>query len=115
MINVAFTSTGYGPIHPNVVASWLRAIAYASRHFQTEQLGKVGGAGVTDKMYTMTAENRLIKEMLVEREDTDPFTHIFMTESDMILDREPVPMGKQFLPVGSQIGNLLVVMEYTPV
>jgi len=34
---------------------------------------------------------------------------------DMILDREPVPQGKQFLPVNAQIGNVLVVMEYTPV
>jgi len=33
---------------------------------------------------------------------------------DLILDREPVPAGKQFLAVNAQIGNLLVVIEHTP-
>ena len=39
---------------------------------------------------------------------------VVSTESDMILDREPVPAGKQFLPVGAQIGNVLVVIEQLP-
>jgi len=39
---------------------------------------------------------------------------VVSTESDMILDREPVPMGKQFLAVNAQIANLLVIIEYTP-
>lgn len=37
------------------------------------------------------------------------------TNADMVLDREPVPAGKMFLPVGAQVGNVLVVIEYTPV
>jgi len=36
------------------------------------------------------------------------------TNVDMVLDREPVPAGKMFLPVNTQIGNVLVVIEYTP-
>ena len=33
---------------------------------------------------------------------------------DMILDREPVPAGKQFLAVGLQVANVLVVIEKLP-
>jgi len=33
------------------------------------------------------------------------------TNADMILFREPVPAGKQFLGVNGQIANLLVVIE----
>lgn len=36
------------------------------------------------------------------------------TNRDMILDREPVPAGKQFLAVDAQIGNILVVIEDLP-
>ncbi len=36
------------------------------------------------------------------------------TDRDMILDREPVPAGKQFLAVAGQIANLLVVIEDLP-
>jgi len=36
------------------------------------------------------------------------------TNRDMVLDREPVPAGKQFLAVGAQVGNLLVVIEDLP-
>ena len=36
------------------------------------------------------------------------------TNRDMVLDREPVPAGKQFLAVDAQIGNLLVVIEDLP-
>lgn len=34
---------------------------------------------------------------------------------DKILDREPVPAGKQFLAVNAQIANLLVVIEQLPI
>ena len=34
--------------------------------------------------------------------------------SDLVLDREPVPPGKQFLAVDAQIGNVLVVIEQLP-
>ena len=33
---------------------------------------------------------------------------------DMILDREPVPAGKQFLSVEGQIANILIVIEDLP-
>ena len=37
------------------------------------------------------------------------------TSRDKVLDREPVPAGKQFLAVDTQIGNFLLVIEYTPI
>lgn len=37
------------------------------------------------------------------------------TDTDMVLDREPVPEGKMFLPVNAQVGNVLVILEYTPI
>ena len=36
------------------------------------------------------------------------------TDIDMILDREPVPAGKQFLAVDGQVANMLVVIEDLP-
>jgi len=36
------------------------------------------------------------------------------TNLDMILDREPVPAGKQFLAVDGQVANVLVVIEQVP-
>ncbi len=36
------------------------------------------------------------------------------TRVDMILDREPVPAGKQFLSVEGQVANLLIVIEDLP-
>ena len=33
---------------------------------------------------------------------------------DMVLDREPVPAGKQFLAVDAQVCNVLVVIEDLP-
>ena len=35
-------------------------------------------------------------------------------DTDMVLDREPVPGGKQFLAVADQIANFLVVIEALP-
>ena len=34
--------------------------------------------------------------------------------SDMVLDREPVPAGKQFLSVEGQVANFLIVIEDLP-
>ena len=84
--NVAFTSTGYGPIWAPAVSSWLRCVGYSARHFNVQHIGKIGGAGVTDRQYTHNAENRLVREMLKE----PSFTHIFMTESDMILPHDAI-------------------------
>jgi len=37
------------------------------------------------------------------------------TDTDLVLDREPVPSGKMFLSVEAQVANVLLVIEYTPV
>jgi len=37
-----------------------------------------------------------------------------LTNRDMILDREPVPAGKQFLAVNAQVCNYLIVIEDLP-
>lgn len=39
---------------------------------------------------------------------------VVLADSDMILDREPVPAGKQFLAVDAQVCNVLVVIEALP-
>lgn len=36
------------------------------------------------------------------------------TQRDMILDREPVPAGKQFMAVDAQVCNVLIVIEDLP-
>jgi len=36
------------------------------------------------------------------------------TNFDLVLDREPVPAGKQFLSVAAQVCNMLVVIEDLP-
>lgn len=38
-----------------------------------------------------------------------------LTNRDMILDREPVPKGKQFLAVNAQVCNYLLVIEELPI
>src|SRR5687767_4776976 len=86
-VNVAFTSTGYGPLWATAVSSWLRAIAYASRHFTVQHVGKIGGGGVTDRQYTHMAENQLVVDFLAHPE----MTHLFMTEADMVLPPDTIP------------------------
>jgi len=39
---------------------------------------------------------------------------VVLADSDMVLDREPVPAGKQFLSVAAQVCNVLVVIEDLP-
>lgn len=36
------------------------------------------------------------------------------TQRDLVLDREPVPAGKQFLAVNGQVCNYLIVIEGLP-
>ena len=85
-VNIAFASTGYGPYWAPAVSSWLRCVAYTSRHFQTNMLGKLGMAGVTDRMYTHSAENRLVEQFLEDKS----LTHLFMTECDMVLPHDAI-------------------------
>ncbi len=80
-VNVCFASTAYGPLWAPAVASWLRAVGYAARHFEVTQLGKVGGIGITDRAYTHQSQNGLVQDFLA-----DPsFTHLMFTEMDMLL------------------------------
>jgi len=39
---------------------------------------------------------------------------VVSTDVDLVLDREPVPAGKQFLSVEGQVANLLVIIEDLP-
>ena len=39
---------------------------------------------------------------------------VVQNDRDMVLDREPVPAGKQFLAVNGQIANYLIVIEDLP-
>jgi len=41
-------------------------------------------------------------------------TDIVDIQRDMVLDREPVPAGKQFLSVEGQVANFLIVIEDIP-
>src|SRR5690348_1409483 len=86
-INVAFASTGYGPLWAPAVSSWLRVIGFTARHFAIEHVGRIGGAGVTDRMYTHAAENRLVRDMI---KGEPPSTHLFLTEADMILPHDAI-------------------------
>lgn len=59
-------------------------MGYTARQFSIQSIGKIGGAGVTDRQYTHNAENGLVKGMLA-----DPtFTHLFLTEMDMVLPHD---------------------------
>lgn len=114
-INLAFTSTAYGPLWAPACASWLRAVAVGSRHFTVTPMGelgaegitgKVGAAGITDRAYTHQAENGLVEDFLSDK----TLTHLFMTEMDMILPSDilqklvaldkPIASGIYFLRNG---------------
>ena len=122
-INVAFTSTAYGPLWAPAVASWLHTVAYTSRYMAVTPLGLLGdvitdrvkdqlsqkilGTGITDRQYTHAAENQLVADFLAD----ERFTHLFMTEMDMILPpdaivkllelEKPVASGIYFLRHGN--------------
>ncbi len=84
-MNIAFSSTNYGPLWSPVVSSWLRCVGYTSRYYATTCIGKLGAAGITDRMYTMSAENRIVREFLAAE---PAMTHLFMTEADMVLPHD---------------------------
>lgn len=78
---VVFASTNYGPLWRPVVDSWLRLVAFTSRQMTVEMTGSIAGIGVTDRSYTHSAQNALVKDFL----SIPDATHLFLTESDMIL------------------------------
>jgi len=102
-VNIVFGVAGYGPLWAPAVESWLRCVAITSRELAVTVMGKIGGSGITDRMYTSSAENRLAEGMLALAEAT----HLFFTEIDMILpDRaildllavdKPIVSGVYFL------------------
>ena len=79
-----------------------------------------GGALVTIYASTPTALGLISYSVGTERFLVDASINIegsadvVSTETDMVLDREPVPAGKQFLSVAAQIANVLVVIEDLP-
>ena len=81
---VCWVMPTYGPIFSPVYSSHLLAIAYASR---TMEVGEIAGVGATDRMYTHSAENFLVRGFLSE----PSWTHLFMTESDMLLPKATLP------------------------
>jgi len=79
-----------------------------------------GGALVTIYASTPTAGGTISYSVGTERFLVAAETNIETsadrvdTSVDLVLDREPVPAGKQFLAVDAQIGNVLVVIEDLP-
>jgi len=79
-----------------------------------------GGALVTIYASTPTAGGAISYSVGTERflvtaeVNIEGSADVVSTESDMILDREPVPAGKQFLATEAQIINFLMVIEDLP-
>ena len=78
--------TGYGPIYPAVYSSHMVAIAYATRELRDQEV-VIGGAGCTDRLYTHSAENALVHNMLLDPDAE----YLFMTEADMTLPKDVIP------------------------
>tara|TARA_R110000823_G_C15896761_1_gene496536 strand:- start:572 stop:886 length:315 start_codon:yes stop_codon:yes gene_type:complete len=52
--------------------------------------------------------------LVAAEQNVESAADVVETERDMVLDREPVPAGKQFLAVDTQVGNVLVIIEDIP-
>ena len=61
--------------------------------------------------YSVGTERFLVNASINIEQNADEVN----TNADLVLDREPVPGGKQFLAVDGQVANLLVVIEDIPV
>lgn len=78
------------------------------------------GALVTIYASTPTTGALVSYSVGTERFLVDAFVNVEIvadavdTNRDMILDREPVPAGKQFLAVAGQIANVLITIEDLP-
>jgi len=60
--------------------------------------------------YSVGTERFLVDAAINIEQNADQVS----TNIDMVLDREPVPPGKQFLAVDLQVANFLVVIEQLP-
>ena len=87
---VAWGMVAYGPFpYAEVYASHMAAISFASRYFATRFVdgqALIRTVGSSDRMYTHSAENRLVEEFL----ESDA-THLFMTEMDVVLPIDTLP------------------------
>lgn len=79
--NIVFASTAYGPLWAPAVTTWLRVIGVTARRCEIADIGRITGAGITDRTYTMSAQNQIVEDFLAIPEAT----HLFMTEMDMLL------------------------------
>ena len=106
-VRIAFASTNYGPLWMPAVTSWLRVVAHTQRALLESGQGQLGAVGITDRMYTHSAGNKLVEELLADAS----LSHLFLTESDMILPDEaitrllaldqPIASGVYFLRGGA--------------
>lgn len=125
-MRIVWGMVAYGPFpYAPVYTSHMRAMAYASRFFATEFLDGTSGmlaAYSTDRMYTHSAENFLVRRFLDELPDA---THLFLTEMDMILPLDtitklaaldkPIASGLYFLRGGGGEPCLYVPSPVRPV
>ncbi len=79
-VKLAFAMPCYGPIYPQVYANHLAVISYTSRFLDIHKIGSIPLIGTTDRMYLHTACNTTVREFLAS-----DCTHIFWTESDMLM------------------------------
>ena len=122
---IVWGMVAYGPFpYAPVYTSHMLAMAYASRSLATSFLD--GSAGIlsaysTDRMYTHSAENLLVRRFLDEHADA---THLFMTEMDMVIPVDtittlaaldkPIASGLYFLRGGTGQACLYVPSPVTP-
>lgn len=107
-VSIAFSSTAYGPLWRPAMDSWLRVVAYTQRALMENATGYLRAVGITDRMYTHSAQNRLVQDFL---EAQPAMTHLFHTECDMILPddcivkllalQKPIASGVYFLRNGN--------------
>jgi hypothetical protein len=86
---VAWGMASYGPFpYAPVYTSHMRTMAYTSRHLTMAFAdgSKIAGVGATDRVYTHSAENQLVRNFL----DIPDATHLFLTEMDMILPDDTI-------------------------
>jgi len=82
----------------------------------------IPGAGALITLYATTAAAGGTIDYSVKNEDflnaasinIEASADEVLTNRDKILDREPVPSGKQFLAVDGQVANILLVIEELP-
>jgi len=79
-----------------------------------------GGALVTIYASTAVAGGTISYNVGTERflvlasVNIESSADVVNTQVDMVLDREPVPAGKQFLSVEGQVANFLIIIEDLP-